>query len=135
MRAALAGIVPTIAAWMTLQFTLGNVGLQRSVAIGPATLLENPVAIGSTLVVAGVAAHLVARTGSGTVSWAGPVAASILTTVVGSAVLAPLAVGELQIGHAPVVSLVISLFGMVFVAIGVGTASVRRAAGRVTPSG
>lgn len=53
---------------------------------------------------------------------AGAVVAAAAVTLIGSVVLAPLAIGELKIGHAPEVFLVLSLFGLDFAAIGTGIA-------------
>jgi hypothetical protein len=125
VRSVLVGAVATIAAWVALLVTAGHVGLSRSVAIGPATLLERPAAVGATLGVAVVVAHLAGRAVASRPSWLAAVAGSVSTTIVGSAVLAPLAVGELEIGHAPIVFVVLSLVGAVFVAIGAAVALVR----------
>jgi hypothetical protein len=121
----LVGAVATIAAWLALLVTAGHVGLSRSIAVGPATLLERPAAIAATLGAAVLVAHLAGRAVATRPSWVAAVTGAVTTTIVGSAVVAPLAVGELEIGHAPVVFVVLSLVGAVFVAIGAAVGLVR----------
>ena len=124
LRSALVGALATVAAWLALLVAAGYVGLSRSVAVGPAALLERPVGVVATLGAAFVVAHLGGRMVPRRPSWAAAVAGAVATTILGSAVLAPLAVGELEIGHAPGVFLVLSLFGAAFVAIGAAVALV-----------
>ena len=46
IRTLVSAVLVCAASWLGLLAGAGNVGLQRSVSIGPATLFENPLAIG-----------------------------------------------------------------------------------------
>ena len=130
MKAVLVGISVCIATWLTMAAMLGNVGLQRSVAIGPGTLFERPLVIVAVLIVGGAVAAVVTRglalDGRHVLS---AVASTVALDVGGSVVLAPLAVGELDISDWRRVVVVISLFGAqpAAAALGVVIAARRRA--------
>lgn len=97
--------------WLALSAGGGNVGLQRSVAAGPTTLGERPLAIVFVAIVSLIAAltiTIVARS-----MRSGPLLLSVLAwDVVGAAVLAPLAIGELEPFHSPVVFVVLTVVGV-----------------------
>lgn len=102
---AFAAIV-CAATWVGLLAGIGNVGLQRSVAVGAATLLERPFGL---LLAAGLA---FAATGLLVRQWHlrrrdlfGLLVAVLVGDVVGAFILAPLAVGELTPADAPIVFL------------------------------
>ncbi len=121
------GVLVSIATWVTLGLSVGNVGLQRSVAIGPGTLLERPSALVLTLAVALAVAGLAARwLSSGRASLPVLVASVIVCDLVASVILAPLAVGELEVHDWPGVFVVISLFGAQPAVAGLGAAIAAR---------
>ncbi len=113
-RPAAVGAGVCLASWLGLLVGAGNVGLQRSVAIGPLTLLEVPQAIALAAAFAFVAALVLTRlTGDAhrlhpfqLVAWV------LVGDLFGAAVLAPLAVGELEVAHAAVVFAAISALGL-----------------------
>src|SRR5688500_19011495 len=105
MRAAAIGAVVCLASWLGLWAGAGYVGLSRSVAVSPLTLLEVPMALLLASVFAFVAAFALTRLANR----AGPlhplhalqlVAWVLVGDLFGAAVLAPLAVGELEVVHA-----------------------------------
>ena len=108
--AAIAAAIVCLASWLGLLAGAGNVGLQRSVAISPMTLLEVPLAI-----VLAAALAFVASLGLTRLAHARPlqlVAWVLVGDLIGAAVLAPLAVGELEVVHAPVVFAAITALGL-----------------------
>ena len=110
--AAVSSLVCT-ASWIGLLIGAGNVGLQRSVAVSPLTLLELPLALGLAAVLAFLAAWLPARMGSASQLAPLPLVGGVLVgDVIGAVILAPFLVGELEIIHAPVVFAAITALGM-----------------------
>ena len=119
MRAAATGVLVCLASWLGLWAGAGYVGLSRSVAVSPLTLLEVPMALVLASALAFVAAVGLARLARGTrplhlVVWV------LVGDLFGAGVLAPLAVGELEMAHAPIVFAAISALGMQPLAAGVG---------------
>ena len=122
-----AGVLVAIATGLTLGLSLGNIGLQRSVAIGPGTLLERPLALVLTLAVGlGVAGLAVWGLSRGRARLSVVVASVIVCDLLASVILAPLAVGELDVDDWPAVFLVISLFGSQPAVAGLGAAIAAR---------
>ncbi len=101
-----------VASWLGLFLGAGNVGLQRSVSIGPLTLFEHPLAIGLATGMAFVIALGAALRGSGQLRPLSLVAAVLLGDAIGALILAPLAVGELTPLHAPVVFGALAVVGL-----------------------
>jgi hypothetical protein len=111
MRTPVAAAVVCLASWLGLWAGAGYVGLSRSVAVSPLTLLEVPMALVLAAALAFVAALGLARLVGGTrplrlVAWV------LVGDLFGAAVLAPLAIGELTIIHTPVVFAAISALGL-----------------------
>lgn len=113
MRTVIGAGLVCLASWLGLLLGAGNVGLQRSVSVGPWTLVEHP----GGLVLAAALAFLVALA----VTWmAGPgrqnplrlVAAVLIGDAIGALVLAPAAVGELTVLNAPVVFVALTALGL-----------------------
>ena len=85
--------------WLGLLVGAGNVGLQRSVAIGPVTLLEVPIALVLAAVLAFVASFVLSRLAAEprplhplrVMAWV------LVGDLIGAALLAPLAIGELEV--------------------------------------
>jgi hypothetical protein len=86
-------------------------GLQRSVSLGPHTLFERPLAVLLSVGLAfmGSGAIRSITRGSDPV-WL--VAAVLVGDVIGAAILAPIAVGELELVHAPTVFVVLTVLGL-----------------------
>ena len=100
-----------LASWFTLAAAAGGVGLQRSIPKGAATLLlEQPVAVVLVAVAAfGVAYVSARRLGVGSL----PLLVGVLLgDAFAGLVLAPLAVGELEPIHAPLVWAAVSILGV-----------------------
>jgi hypothetical protein len=125
LRLAAGSAAVCLASWLVLQATAGDVGLQRSISKGAVTLFELPIAIlGVTLSAFAVAFVTAARL---------RLAPHLLLigVIIGDAVaglvLAPLAVGELEPVHAPLVFAAVSVLGLQPAAAlaGAWTASVR----------
>jgi len=126
MRTVLAAGATCMASWLGLLIGAGNVGLQRSVAVSPATLLEVPLA----LVLAGGAALLIGFAAGRSRVAALPLLGAVLVgDLIGAAVIAPLAVGELEIVHAPTVFVAITALGLQPIAAVVGSWLGARSAG------
>lgn len=114
MRAAGIGAAICIASWLGLLFGAGNVGLQRSVAIGPVTLLEVPVALLLAATLAFVSAFVLSPLAAKprplhslkVVAWV------LVGDLIGAVLLAPLAIGELEVIHAPTVFAAITALGL-----------------------
>jgi len=114
------------ASWLGLLVGAGNVGLQRSVSIGPLTLFEHPLAImlaaGSAFV---VAFAVIALGGQGRPRPISLVAGVLVWDAIGALVLAPLAVGELTPLHGPVVFAALTVIGLQPLATLAGAAAPR----------
>ena len=111
MRTPIAAAVVCLASWLGLWAGAGSVGLSRSVALSPLTLLELPLALVLATALALVAVLGLTRLARGTppiqlVAWV------LVGDLFGAAVLAPLAVGELTVIHAPVVFAAITALGL-----------------------
>ena len=111
MRTPIAAAVVCLASWLGLWAGAGSVGLSRSVALSPLTLLELPLALVLATALALVAVLGLTRLARGTppiqlVAWV------LVGDLFGAAVLAPLAVGELTVIHAPVVFVAITALGL-----------------------
>lgn len=103
MRTVAVATLACVASWIGLLIGAGNVGLSRSVAVSPLTLVEVPLA----LLFAAIAAFVIAWLPGRLDRKSAPdpirlVAAVLIGDVIGAAVLAPLAIGELEVIHAPV---------------------------------
>lgn len=127
------------ASWLGLLIGAGNVGLQRSVSIGPLTLVEHPLAI----VLATGMAFIVAL-GASTLGGASrPRLLSLMAGIlagdgIGALLLAPLAVGELTPFDAPVLFVALAVLGLQPLAALAGAAAprmLRPARSRVSGSG
>jgi hypothetical protein len=109
-----AGSLVALASWVALAVGAGNVGLQRSISIGAWTLFtEHPIAVGLSLGASALTCLVVAfglRLGTGD---AAPMLATLaVLDMVAGLVLAPLAIGELEPIHAPLVFASVSLLGL-----------------------
>ena len=125
MRTAATGAVVCLASWLGLLVGAGYIGLSRSVAVGPLTLLEVPMALVLASALAFVAALALTRHTRGahplhTLHPLKVVAWILVGDLFGAAVLAPLAIGELEAVHAPVVFAAISALGIQPLAAGAG---------------
>lgn len=113
MRIAAVSSLVCVASWIGLLIGAGNVGLQRSVAIGPLTLLELPLALGLATVLAFLAAWLPARFGPTSAFSPLPLVGGVVAgDLIGAVILAPYLVGELEVIHAPVVFAAITALGL-----------------------
>ena len=104
-----SGIV-CLATWFALQLGAGNVGLQRSISKGAISLIEQPAALILVAVAALVTAYAVTR-----IFRLRPIPL-LIGVLLGDAfagiVLAPIAVGELEPIHAPLVFAAVSVLGL-----------------------
>ncbi|CAN5835316.1 hypothetical protein BH20CHL8_BH20CHL8_04830 [soil metagenome] len=118
VRAAIFGVCVCLSSWIGLLVGAGNVGLQRAVTSGPGVLIvEHPLAVPLLLGTAFFVAFGFARVWRESSRRAVALAAAVVVgDLVGSFILAPLAVGELEVAHGPRVFLVISFFGAQIVA-------------------
>lgn len=117
-----------LASWAGLAFGAGNVGLQRTILIGPWTLFEQPLAV--VLPTAIAFAITFAMTGAVRATAAGSwrlITAVLLGDAFGAIVLAPILVGELEIRDAPVVFVVITILGLQPLAVAVAWLARQRA--------
>lgn len=95
--------------WLAL-LTAGNVGLQRSISQGAVTLFEQPLAVGSVAATGFAIAYVCARRLR---LAALPLIAGVLACdALAGFVLAPLAIGELEPIHAPLVFAAVSVLGV-----------------------
>ena len=108
MRTAATATLVCIASWFGLLLGAGNVGLQRSVGIGPLTLLEAPLALTFSAGLALGAAWL----GGGGSNPLRILIAVLAGDLIGAVLLAPFLVGELEIIHAPTVFVALSALGL-----------------------
>ena len=125
-RTVAGGTAVCLATWSALAAAAGNVGLQRSISKGGITLFELP----SVLVLVALVAIAVAFVAAKRLDLTAPqlVVAILVGDLVAGLVLAPLAVGELEPNHAPLVSAAVSVMGLQPAAAFVGAWAGRRAA-------
>lgn len=129
-RSIVAAGLACIASWLGLLIGAGNVGLQRSVAVGPHTLLEVPLAIVLAITLGTIAVTAVG-VAVGSTDGLLVLAFVVIGDLVGAAILVPMAVGELEIVHAPAVFAVLTTFGLQpLAAAGGGQVAARLTAGR-----
>jgi hypothetical protein len=117
-RLAVGSAAVCFGTWLALAATAGNVGLQRSISKGPTALFEQPAVVAVVAVVAFALAL-----GSSRLLRLDPVQLSVGVVVgdlLAGLVLAPLAVGELEPIHAPLVIAAVSLLGIQPLAVVVG---------------
>jgi len=127
MRTAIVATGVCLVSWGGLFLGAGNVGLQRSVAVGPGTLVEVPLGLILASALAFLAAFtllVLARTPQ-IVPWH-LVVAVIVGDMVGALILAPLAVGELTPLNAPIVFLALAALGAQPMAAFLGAHTARR---------
>lgn len=127
MRTAFVATGVCLVSWGGLFLGAGNVGLQRSVAVGPGTLVEVPLGLILASALAFLAAFTLlvpARTPQ-IVPWH-LVVAVIVGDMVGALILAPLAVGELTPLNAPIVFLALAALGAQPMAAFLGAHTARR---------
>lgn len=110
--AILAALLTSVVSWVALFVAVGNVGLQRAVALGPHTLMESPLALLLPLTAAFTSGYIWSwRTrpdvGGGTAF----LGAILACDLVAAFVLAPAAVGELRVEDAALVLATITIFG------------------------
>jgi hypothetical protein len=132
MRDLVAGGGVAVVSWLCLAIGLGNVGLQRSVALGPLTLLESPM----TLVLIATSTFGMAFVVAQTMAGLRPsrlIAVVLVADLVGALVLAPIAVGELRPSDAPVVFVVLTALGVQPVLAWLGAAYAGRRSGGDSP--
>lgn len=110
IRATVAGGVVCLASWLALAASAGNVGLQRAISSGAQSLLESPAAVIVVAVIAAGAAFWVTWTlrTSAALVLVGVLVGDLLTGLV----LGPLAIGELEPIHAPLVFAAVSVLGV-----------------------
>jgi hypothetical protein len=113
-KLVLAAATICSAVWALLIFGLGNIGLQRSVTVGPQVLLtEYPlVTVASFLIALGGAALLGRWLRIGVrAGW--PLPATTLVLIAGmSWLVAPILIGELEFEHGSLIFLVLSVVGV-----------------------
>lgn len=112
LRIAAMAAAVCAASWLGLFIGAGNVGLQRSVSIGPLTLLEHPMAVALATSSAAVVAFGSALRLPSPASGLGLLAAVLVGDVIGAFVIAPLATGELTPLHGPVVFAALTVIGL-----------------------
>jgi lysylphosphatidylglycerol synthetase-like protein (DUF2156 family) len=110
IRASIAGGVVCLASWLALAGAAGSVGLQRSISKGAASFFEIPIAVIVVSLVAAAGAYAVTRMLR--TSPTHLLAAFLVGHLVAGLVLAPLAVGELELIHAPLVFAAVSVLGI-----------------------
>lgn len=122
LRALTFGAVVCLASWAGLAIGAGNVGLQQSVSRDPIFFATNhPLAIVLSLTAAFVTALLFARTRRTPRAFALIGALAVLVgDVAASFLVAPLAIGELEVEHGFIVLLAISLYGLQIVGAWLG---------------
>jgi hypothetical protein len=109
-RLGTGSISTCVSSWLALAFAAGNVGLQQSISNGATTLFERPV----VLVLVAVAAFGVAFVSARTLHLrpAPLLIGVLLGDAIAGLVLAPIAVGELEPLHAPLVFAAVSVLGI-----------------------
>lgn len=110
MRLASGSALVCIVTWLALAVGAGNVGLQRSISMGATSLVEQPIVLPLVAVAAFGAAYLVTR------AWRLRPTRLVVGVLVGDAlaglVLAPIAIGELEPIHAPLVFAAVTVLGI-----------------------
>ena len=113
MRTAITAALVCAASWLGLWIGAGWIGLSRSVAVSPLTLVEVPLgllfAATAAFVIAGLPRRLDRKSTPDPIRL---VAAVLIGDVVGAVVLAPILIGELEVMHAPVVFASITALGL-----------------------
>lgn len=126
IRTLLSAGAVCAASWLGLLIGAGNVGLQRSVSIGPLTLFQHPLAIvlatGAAFVVALLASTMGGAKRPGSLNL---VAGVLAGNAIGALLLAPLAVGELTPLNAPVLFAALAVLGLQPLATLAGAATPR----------
>jgi hypothetical protein len=118
LRIAAASAAICLLTWVALAATAGNVGLQRSISKGAITLFEQPqivVVVALVALALGYASAKLLR-----LSAVQLVVGVLVGDLLAGLVLAPLAIGELDPIHAPVVFAAVSLLGVQPVAVVAG---------------
>lgn len=126
VRLALASAAVCIASWLALAATAGGVGLQWSISRGAMSLLENPAVIAGVSVTTLAVAYFSAA--GLRVAAVQLVIGVLVGDLFAGLVLAPIAVGELEPIHAPLVFAAVAVVGLQPAAalIGAWAANVRR---------
>lgn len=126
MQLVLGSGIVCVSSWLALAIGAGWVGLSRSVSIGATTLVEHPTALALVVIVATATGFSVTR------AFTLRPFQLLVGVLVGDAfaglVLAPIAIGELEPIHAPIVFLAVSVLGLQPVAAVIGSwvATIRR---------
>jgi hypothetical protein len=113
MRTAIIAALACVVSWIGLWIGAGYIGLSRSVAVSPLTLVEVPLALAVASAVAFVIAWLPGRLDPASAprpAWL--LGGVLIGDVFGAAVLAPLLIGELEVIHAPIVFAAITALGL-----------------------
>jgi len=113
MRTAMTAALVCAASWIGLWIGAGWIGLSRSVAVSPLTLVEVPLALTLAAAVTFVIAWLpgrLHRASAPVPAWL--LGAVLIGDIFGAVVLAPFLIGELEVIHAPVVFASISALGL-----------------------
>jgi len=128
MRTVAVATLACVASWIGLWIGAGWIGLSRSVAVSPLTLVEVPLGLLFAVIAAFVIGWLPGRLDRK--SAPDPirmVAAVLIGDIIGAAVLAPVLIGELEVVHAPIVFASITALGLQPVAAFLGAWLSRRA--------
>jgi hypothetical protein len=109
-RVAAGSTAVCLATWLALAGTAGDVGLQRSISKGAVTLFEQPlVVVVVALMAFAIAFASARRLAVGAVEL---LVGVLIGDLIAGLVLAPLAIGELEPIHAPLVFAAVSLLGV-----------------------
>lgn len=110
MRLAFGSGIVCVASWLALAAGAGNVGLQRSISKGAASLVDYPNALILVAAVAFAAAFVVTR------AWRLRTRDVVIGVLIGDGVagvgLAPALIGELELIDAPLVFVAVSVLGL-----------------------
>jgi FtsH-binding integral membrane protein len=109
-RLAAGSAAVCLSTWIALAATAGGVGLQRSISKGAVTLFEEPLVPVVVGLVAFVLAYLSARLLR--VSAPQVLVGVLVGDLIAGLVLAPIAIGELEPIHAPLVIAAVSVLGI-----------------------
>lgn len=110
MRLAIGSGIVCVASWLALALGAGDVGLQRSISKGAISLIDQPVALIMVAVAALVTAYAVTRIFR--LRSIPLLVGVLLGDAFAGIVLAPIAVGELEPIHAPLVFAAVSVLGL-----------------------